>query len=82
MKKAKPHQQDRLQLELARLRARHHVHDAARIITDAKPFMPADKREIYTQIVGGLSTLERSLDDLAPGALPNAAAIPSRRSRR
>ena len=68
MKKLKtpPNPADPLQLELARLRALHHVHDAARIITDAMPYVPFDHRQLYTSIVGGLSVLEQHLADLEP----------------
>ncbi len=55
-----------LELELARRRALHHVHDAARILTDAMPYVEPDFRQLYTSIVGGLNTLERHLSDLEP----------------
>lgn len=55
-----------LQTELARLRALHHVHDAARILTDAMPFIEPDYSLAYTSIVGGLTTLERHIAKLAP----------------
>jgi hypothetical protein len=57
-----------LELELARRRALHHVHDAARILTDAMPYVELDYRAAYTSTVGGLSTLERHLADLEPKA--------------
>jgi hypothetical protein len=57
---------DQLQLELARLRALHHIHDAARIMTDATCYVPPDLRQLWTSVVGGLSTLERHMNDLAP----------------
>jgi hypothetical protein len=53
-----------LELEIARRRALHHVHDAARIITDTMPYVPIERRAAYTSIVGSLSTLERQLADL------------------
>jgi hypothetical protein len=56
----------KLQTELARLRALHHVHDAARILTDAMPLIESDYRLAYTSIVGGLNTLERHIVELAP----------------
>jgi hypothetical protein len=62
--KTPPKPADPLQLELARLRALHHVHDAARIITDAMPYAPVNSRKLYTSIVGELSTLEQRLVDL------------------
>ena len=55
---------DALEVELARLRACHHVHDAARILTDAMPFVEPDYRVAYTAVVGGLTTLERHITDL------------------
>ena len=55
-----------LQVELGRLRAMHHVHDAARILTDAMPYVEPDRRLAYTAIVVGLTTLERHITDLAP----------------
>jgi hypothetical protein len=57
---------DGLQVELGRLRAMHHVHDAARILTDAMPYVEPDRRIAYTAIVVGLTTLERQIIDLAP----------------
>ena len=57
---------DGLQVELGRLRAMHHVHDAARILTDAMPYVGPDRRLAYTAIVVGLTTLERHITDLAP----------------
>ena len=53
-----------LELEIARRLALHHVHDAARIITDTMPYVPVERRAAYTSIVGSLSTLERQLADL------------------
>ena len=44
----------------------HHVHDAARILTDAMPYVEPDRRIAYTAIVVGLTTLERHITDLAP----------------
>ena len=55
-----------LQVELGRLRAMHHVHDAARILTDAMHYFEPDRRLAYTAIVVGLTTLERQITDLAP----------------
>ena len=57
-----------LEIELARRRALDHVHDAASILTDAMPYVGPDYRQMYTSIVGGLSTLERHLADLEPKA--------------
>ena len=53
---------------MARLRAMHHVHDAARILTEAMPNVEPAYRQAYTSVVGGLSTLERHLADLEPKA--------------
>jgi hypothetical protein len=60
-----PHDDD-LQVELARLRAMHRVHDAACILTDAMPYISPDYRIAYTAIVVELTTLERHITDLAP----------------
>ena len=57
-----------LQVELGRLRAMHHVHDAARILTDAMHYVEPDYRHTYTAIVGSLSNLEQHLADLEPKA--------------
>ena len=38
---------DGLQVELGRLRAMPHVHDAARILTDAMPYVEPDRRLAY-----------------------------------
>jgi hypothetical protein len=55
---------DALKLEVARLRARHHVHDAARIIGDAAPDIPAGKREHYADIIRALEAIEQQLTNL------------------
>ena len=55
---------DVLKLEVARLRARHHVHDAARIIGDAAPDIPAGKREHYADIIRALEAIEQQLTNL------------------
>jgi len=55
-----------LQLELGRLRAMHHVHDAARILTDAMPYVEPDRRLAYAAVVVGLITFERQITDVAP----------------
>jgi hypothetical protein len=52
------------QVELGRLRAMHHVHDAARILTDATPYVEPDRRLAYTAIVVGVTNMERHLTDL------------------
>jgi len=57
-----------LEIELARRRAMHHVHDAARILTDAMHYVEPDYRHTYTAIVGSLSDLEQHLADLEPKA--------------
>jgi len=53
-----------LEIELARRRAIHHVHDAARILTDVMHYVEPAYRETYTAIVGSLSKLEQHLSDL------------------
>ena len=65
-KPASSNPDDGLQVELGRLRAMHHVHDAARILTDAMHYVEPDRRLAYTAIVVGLTTLERHIPDLAP----------------
>jgi hypothetical protein len=55
-----------LQLELGRLRAMHHVHDAARILTDAMPYVEPDRRLAYAAVDVGLITFERQITDVAP----------------
>jgi hypothetical protein len=57
---------DGLQVELGRLSAMHHVHAAARILTDVMHYVELDRRLAYTAIVVGLTTLERHITDLAP----------------
>ena len=42
----------------------HHVHDAARILTDATPYVEPDRRLAYTAIVVGVTNLERHITDL------------------
>jgi hypothetical protein len=55
---------DALKLEVARLRARHHVHDAARIIGDAAPDIPAGKKGQYADIIRALEAIEQQLTDV------------------
>ena len=55
---------DALRLEVARLRAQHHVHDAARIIGDAAPDIPADKKRQYADIIRALEAIEHQLINL------------------
>jgi hypothetical protein len=57
---------DGLQVELGRLRAMHHVHDAASLLTDAMPYVEPDRRLAYAAIVVGLTTFERPITDVAP----------------
>ena len=57
-----------LEIELARRRAMHHVHDAARILTEAMHCADLACLQSYTSVVEGLSTLERDLTDLEPKA--------------
>jgi hypothetical protein len=54
----------RLPLRVARIRALHHIHDAAEIISDAMPYVADLDRQLYASIVGGLCTLERHLAEL------------------
>ena len=53
-----------LEIEIARRRAIHHVHDAARILTDVMHYVEPAYRQAYTAIVGSLSNLEQQLSDL------------------
>jgi len=55
---------DALKLEVARLRAQHHVHDAARIIGDATHDIPASKKGQYADIIRALEAIEQQLTDL------------------
>ncbi|MBV9105288.1 MAG: hypothetical protein JO066_03985 [Verrucomicrobia bacterium] len=55
---------DRLPLEVIRIRALHHIHDAAEILSDAMPEVPEIDRQLYASIVSGLCTLERHLTEL------------------
>ena len=55
---------EHLPLRVARIRALHHIHDAAEIISDAMPYVADVDRQLYASIVGGLCTLERHLADL------------------
>ena len=57
-----------LEIELARRRAMHHVHDAARILTDVMHYVEPAYRHTYTAIVGSLSNLAQHLADLEPKA--------------
>jgi hypothetical protein len=57
-----------LEIELARCRAMHHVHDAAGILTEAMHYADPACSRSYTSVVEGLSTLERDLTDLEPKA--------------
>ena len=51
--------------ELARRRAAHRIRDAARILTDAMPYIPRENRSRYTELIDQLTTIERHLHDLA-----------------
>ena len=53
-----------LPLKIARIRALHHIHDAAEILSDALPYVPDADCQLYASIVGGLCTLERHLTEL------------------
>jgi hypothetical protein len=54
-----------LELELARRRSIHHIHDGARILADAVYLIPnMEARVAVTAIIGMLQTAERRLADL------------------
>lgn len=53
-----------LPLEVARIRALHHIRDAADIITNAMPHVDLVDRQLYASIISGLCTLERHLAEL------------------
>jgi hypothetical protein len=55
-----------LEVEIARRRALHHVHDSSRILVDVMHYIDADHRRAYTEIVGALNTIEQRLIDLDP----------------
>jgi hypothetical protein len=55
---------DHLPPEVARMRALHHIQDAAEIITEAMPYVTVVEQQLYASIVDGLSSLERHLADL------------------
>ena len=57
-----------LEIELARRRAMHHVHDAAGILTEAMHYADPAYLQSYTSVVEGLSIVERDLTDLEPKA--------------
>jgi glycerol dehydrogenase-like iron-containing ADH family enzyme len=50
--------------ELARLRAEHHVHDAARIIADAVPYFDPSEKVAYGSIIEALFEVEKRLAEL------------------
>ena len=50
-----------LESEVARLRAKHHVHDAAWIITDAEPYFDRSQRAAYSAILQTLAEVEKEL---------------------
>jgi hypothetical protein len=54
-----------LELELARRRSIHHIHDSARILADNVYLIPnMEARVAVTEIIGMLQTAERRLTDL------------------
>jgi hypothetical protein len=53
-----------LPAELARLRALHHVHDSARILTDSVTSFPIEKRKAVGEIIRSAEALEGKLKDL------------------
>jgi hypothetical protein len=57
-------------VELARLRSKHHLRDAAVILTDVTPYLPIQDRSAYEAIVGEVSVLEQRLNDLKADILP------------
>jgi hypothetical protein len=53
------------EMEIARRRTLHHLHDSGRILSEALHFAPSMKaRKALTEIVGQIQTLERRLADL------------------
>jgi hypothetical protein len=55
-----------LEVEIARRRALHHVHDSSRILVDVMHYTDINHRQAYTEIVGALNTIEQRLIDLDP----------------
>jgi hypothetical protein len=55
-----------LEVEIARRRTLHHVHDSSRILVDVMHYTDANDRQAYTEIVGALNTIEQRLIDLDP----------------
>jgi hypothetical protein len=55
-----------LEVEIARRRALHHVHDSSRVLVDVMHFTDTNHRQAYTEIVGALNTIEQRLIDLDP----------------
>jgi hypothetical protein len=55
-----------LEVEIARRRALHHVHDSSRILVDVMHYTDINHRHAYTDIVGTLNTIEQRLIDLDP----------------
>jgi hypothetical protein len=75
-----------LESEVARLRAKHHVHDAAWIITDAEPYFDRSQRAAYSAILQtlaevekGLALLERDLSEIGRESNGTKLAGPSQR---
>jgi hypothetical protein len=68
MKKPKPSPlpEFALEVEIARRRALHHVHDSSRILVDVMHYIDINDRQPYTEIVGALNTIEQRLIDLDP----------------
>ena len=53
------------EMEIARRRTLHHLHDGGRILSEALHFTPSmEARKALTEIVGQIQTLERRLADL------------------
>jgi hypothetical protein len=59
-----PAASDNLPVKVARMRALHHIHDAAEILSEAMPDVPEIDCQLYASIVSGLCTLERHLTEL------------------
>jgi hypothetical protein len=55
-----------LEVEIARRRALHHVHDSSRILVDVMHYTDINHRQAYTEVVGALNTIEQRLIDLDP----------------
>jgi hypothetical protein len=55
-----------LESELARLRAKHHCRDGARVLNDAVPYFDPGQKAVYNSIAAELAKLEKRLAELEP----------------